>query len=67
MLTVRQAAAQTGKHPDTIYAAISRGKLRSTRADPGRTVLIDPADLAAWQSSAKVGRPRTTQKGPDAP
>lgn len=57
MLTVRQAAALVGKPPDTLYAAISRGKLRVKKMEPGRTVLIDPDDLQAWRATAKVGRP----------
>lgn len=58
MLTVRQAAAVTGRTISAIQSAIARGKLPVQRYPPHRAVLIDPDALAKWASAAKVGRPR---------
>lgn len=58
MLTVRQAAAATGRTISAIQSAIARGRLPVQRYPPHRAVLINPDELATWAATAKVGRPR---------
>ena len=45
MLTLAQAAAQTGMARSSILRAIKRGALSGTR-NPDGTWLVDPAELA---------------------
>lgn len=46
LLTVKEAARLTGAHPQTLYDAISQGRLPSLKIGAAR--MIDPRDLAVW-------------------
>ena len=56
MLTVDDAARQSGLHEATIRNAIYRGRLSCVRMY-GR-LLIEQAAFDAWRKSTKIGRPK---------
>lgn len=55
-LTVHEAAATAGCHPETIRRAIRRKELLATREPTkrGRGFVILAADLAAWLEKRRV-------------
>jgi citrate synthase len=55
VLTARQVATRLGVKLETVYAYVSRGALRRTLADDGRTSRFDPAEV---ERLARHGRPR---------
>lgn len=59
LLTVAQAARRLGVKPSTLYAYVSRGVLRSTRAPDGRRSLFDAGDI---ERLARRGRPRRSSR-----
>jgi hypothetical protein len=59
-LTTAQAAARLGVKPDTLYAYVSRGLVRSVRGTGGRASYFDPADVARLAQ-----RPRRREPVPE--
>lgn len=55
-LTTAEAAARLGVKPDTLYAYVSRGLLRSTRGTGGRPSTFDAADVDALAARRGAGR-----------
>ena len=55
VLTAKQVATRLGVKLETVYAYVSRGVLRRTLDDDGRTSLFDPAGV---DRLARHGRPR---------
>jgi citrate synthase len=58
-LTAAEAAKRLGVKVETVYAYVSRGVLRSTRASDSRSSLFDAADVEAI---ALRGRPRRVSR-----
>ena len=58
-LTAAEAAKRLGVKVETVYAYVSRGVLRSTRAADSRSSLFDAADVEAI---ALRGRPRRVSR-----
>jgi citrate synthase len=56
VLTARQVATRLGVKLETVYAYVSRGVLRRTLADDGRTSRFDASEV---ESLARHGRPRS--------
>jgi citrate synthase len=59
LMTTAQAAHRLGVKPQTLYAYVSRGLLRSHRAPDGRGSRFDRAEVEAL---ARRGRPRATSR-----
>ncbi|UJP39362.1 helix-turn-helix domain-containing protein [Cellulomonas palmilytica] len=49
-LTADQAAAASGRHPDTIRRALADGTLHGKQRTRKGRWLIEPACLAAWEA-----------------
>ncbi|AEI11855.1 hypothetical protein [Cellulomonas gilvus] len=49
-LTADQAAAASGRHPDTIRRALADGSLHGKQRTRKGRWLVEPACLAAWES-----------------
>lgn len=58
-LTVHQATRRLGVKPETLYAYVSRGVLRSQRAADGRSSTFDADEVEAL---ARRGRPRRSTR-----
>jgi len=56
VLTAKQVATRLGVKIETVYAYVSRGALRRTIADDGKTSRFDAAEV---ERLARHGRPRT--------
>lgn len=51
--TVKEAAARSKYHPDTIRKAVYRGEMKSNQRVKGGKYLIEEIDLAAWMAGAR--------------
>src|SRR5262249_23569681 len=60
-LTTAQAAARLGVKPDTLYAYVSRGMLRSERGPDGRASLFDPVEIARFGARGHKGSPPSAE------
>jgi citrate synthase len=58
-LTTQQVAAVLGVKPETVYAYVSRGHLRSTRGTGGRGSRFDADEVAAFAARTAAARPAT--------
>jgi len=52
-MTVRDLAEKLAIAPMTVYRLINQGKIRTVRI--GRVIRFDPADIAAFLESVRVG------------
>jgi len=54
-LTTAQVARRLGVKPETVYAYVSRGLLRSDRNGEGRASLFDPGEVEAFAAAGRRG------------
>jgi hypothetical protein len=57
LINILQAAAESGRHPETIRKAVQRGELPFVRQRFTKKLFFKPADLRDWADSVYVEVP----------